>query len=143
MGTIIVRATQIGNMIMGAYTLTFDDFLLPDLISPPLEDSSPFTLCLSLHDFTNNKRYESCFDEIFVIDYSTYATAQIEATGTMTISDDMYGTLGVTGTISISSYPLTSTGLLGQKLMVRITDGYAGTTPAPIVLQGYTLLWYN
>lgn len=128
---------------MGAYTLTFDDFLLPDLISPPLEDSSPFTLCLSLHDFTNNKRYESCFDEIFVIDYSTYATAQIEATGTMTISDDMYGTLGVTGTISISSYPLTSTGLLGQKLMVRITDGYAGTTPAPIVLQGYTLLWYN
>jgi hypothetical protein len=142
-GTIVIRVTQIGNIIIGAYILTFDDFLLPDLISPPLEDSSPFTFCLRLHDLTNNKRYENCFDEIFVIDYSTYATAPIEATGAITISDNMYGNLGVTGTISIPSYPLTSTGLLGQKLMMRINDGYAGTTPAPIVLQGYTLLWYN
>lgn len=56
-GTIVIRATQIGNIIIGEYTLTFDDFLLPDLVSPPLEDSSPFTLCLRLQDLTNNRRY--------------------------------------------------------------------------------------
>jgi hypothetical protein len=36
LGTIIVRVTQIGKISMGTYQFTFDDFLLPDLISPPL-----------------------------------------------------------------------------------------------------------
>jgi hypothetical protein len=35
-GTIVVKATQIGNIIPGAYQLTFDDFLLPDMVNPPL-----------------------------------------------------------------------------------------------------------
>ena len=78
-----------------------------------------------------------------MIDYATYATAQLEDTGSLTISDNMYGALGISGTINILSYPLTSTGLLNQKLMMRFNDGYAGTTSAPISLQGYTLLWHN
>ena len=61
-GTVVVKVTQIGNIIAGAYQLTFDDFLLPDLISPPLEDSCPFTLCLRLYDFVSNIKYENCFD---------------------------------------------------------------------------------
>jgi hypothetical protein len=52
-GTIVVRATQIGNIVIGSYVFTFDDFLLPDLVNPPLEDSSPFTFCLQFHDFLN------------------------------------------------------------------------------------------
>ena len=56
-GTIVVKATQIGNIIPGAYQLTIDDFLLPDMVNPPLEDSSPFTLCLRVYDFVSNIKY--------------------------------------------------------------------------------------
>jgi len=48
-GTILMRVTQIGSIVAGNYIITFDDFLLPDLINPPLEDSSPFTICLRFH----------------------------------------------------------------------------------------------
>lgn len=43
----------------------------------------------------------------------------------------------------IPSYPMTSTSQLHQKFMMRINQGYAGTTAAPITLSGYTILWYN
>ncbi len=78
-----------------------------------------------------------------MIDYSTYATAQLEDTGSLIISDNMYGALGISGTMSIPSYPLTSSALLNQKMMMRFNEGYAGTTSAPISLQGHTLLWHN
>jgi hypothetical protein len=61
----------------------------------------------------------------------------------MQISNNTYGALGVTGQMVITTYPITSTGLIGQKIMMRINDGYAGTTGAPLSLQGYTFLWYN
>lgn len=45
--------------------------------------------------------------------------------------------------MAITSYPMTSTSQLHQKFMMRINQGYAGTTAAPITLPGYTPLWYN
>ena len=58
--TMVIRITDIGNIVPGTYQITIDDFLLPDM-SPTLEDSSPFSFCLRYHSSVTNTRYERCF----------------------------------------------------------------------------------
>lgn len=41
------------------------------------------------------------------------------------------------------SYPMVSTSLSSQKLVMFMTGGYAMTTTLPLLLQGYTPLWVN
>ena len=61
----------------------------------------------------------------------------------MTITNDTYGTDGVTGTLPVSGYPVDSTGAKGQKILVVFGGGYNATTPAPIELDGYIPIWYD
>jgi len=59
------------------------------------------------------------------------------------VSNSTVGTSDVTGNLQISQYPLASSGLLNQKLVLRVNKGYNSTTSVPLALNGYMPLWYN
>jgi hypothetical protein len=77
------------------------------------------------------------------MDYATNAASQLEGTKALAISNTTYGSLGVSGDIKFTTYPMTSTSLLNQKFMMRVTQGYAATSGFPLNLQGYTPIWSN
>ena len=77
------------------------------------------------------------------MDYSSYVLAASFQSDALTIDNSTIGASSVIAKMKINSYPLSSNGLVHQKFMFRITDGYFTTTSLPFIIDGYVPLWYN
>lgn len=61
-GTLVVRVVEIGSLAAStSFTLSLDDFLLPDLSSLQ-EPSNPFSICLRFQTQSTALHYERCFE---------------------------------------------------------------------------------
>lgn len=56
LGTLTIRITQIGNLLMGPYQLSLDFFTLPSLANL-FQPTKQFTLCLRFHTVTPLSQY--------------------------------------------------------------------------------------
>ena len=90
-----------------------------------------------------NVTYQRCFGELFAIDKYTDLSTPSPSSDSITLSNYTFGVSNVSASVQVSSYPMTSSGALQDKLVMQMSAGYAATTPAPLNMVGYTPLWYN
>lgn len=141
MGTILLRVTGLGALASGTYNVTLDDFTLPPMLAP-LENSAPFHLCLLYHCLNVNAHYQRCFGELFVIDGVNTQTVSTNI-DSIAISNNIFGSNNITARLPVESYPMDSSQLLSQKLVMKVEKGYNSTSGAPLSLSGYTPIWFN
>lgn len=135
-----IRVENFKVTAAATFKLSFDDFILPS-VTGLLQQSNTFSVCMAY--WSAAAQHEKCFGEILVIDGYTNILARTDLTSAsfLSLAETRYGASS-SPTIQLS-YPVTTTALRNEKVLIRITGGYSAVNPAPLSFTGSTYLWHN